>query len=177
MERCAAPADAASAKTLRDTQTHLDAFARDGLRTLVLAERALSEAETEDWMRAYADASASLANRDERLAACAEAIERECQLLGATAVEDKLQEGVPETVQTLRAAGALVWMLTGDKLETAVSIAHTCRLIDKDGDLVVVKEEDFANDDAGGDFLKNSRRRAKTKRSAQTSDSSSKAAR
>ena len=102
-------------------------------------------------MRAYADASASLVNRDERLAACAEAIERECQLLGATAVEDKLQEGVPETVQTLRAAGALVWMLTGDKLETAVSIAHTCRLIDKDGDLVVVKEEDFANDD---DFLK-----------------------
>ena len=154
LERCAAPADAASAKTLRDTQTHLDAFARDGLRTLVLAERALSEAETEDWMRAYADASASLVNRDERLAACAEAIERECQLLGATAVEDKLQEGVPETVQTLRAAGALVWMLTGDKLETAVSIAHTCRLIDKDGDLVVVKEEDFANDDAGGDFLK-----------------------
>ena len=154
LERCAAPADAASAKTLRDTQTHLDAFARDGLRTLVLAERALSEAETEDWMRAYADASASLANRDERLAACAEAIERECQLLGATAVEDKLQEGVPETVQTLRAAGALVWMLTGDKLETAVSIAHTCRLIDKDGDLVVVKEEDFANDDAGDDFLK-----------------------
>ena len=151
LERCAAPADAASAKTLRDTQTHLDAFARDGLRTLVLAERALSEAETEDWMRAYADASASLVNRDERLAACAEAIERECQLLGATAVEDKLQEGVPETVQTLRAAGALVWMLTGDKLETAVSIAHTCRLIDKDGDLVVVKEEDFANDD---DFLK-----------------------
>ena len=150
LERCAAPADAASAKTLRDTQTHLDAFARDGLRTLVLAERALSEAETEDWMRAYADASASLVNRDERLAACAEAIERECQLLGATAVEDKLQEGVPETVQTLRAAGALVWMLTGDKLETAVSIAHTCRLIDKDGDLVVVKEEDFANDD---DFL------------------------
>ena len=53
-------------------------------------------------------------NRDERLAACAEAIERECQLLGATAVEDKLQEGVPETVQTLRDAGALVWMLTGD---------------------------------------------------------------
>ena len=151
LERCAAPADAASAKTLRDTQTHLDAFARDGVRTLVLAERALSEAETEDWMRAYADASASLVNRDERLAACAEAIERECQLLGATAVEDKLQEGVPETVQTLRAAGALVWMLTGDKLETAVSIAHTCRLIDKDGDLVVVKEEDFANDD---DFLK-----------------------
>ena len=150
LERCAAPADAASAKTLRDTQTHLDAFARDGLRRLVLAERALSEAETEDWMRAYADASASLVNRDERLAACAEAIERECQLLGATAVEDKLQEGVPETVQTLRAAGALVWMLTGDKLETAVSIAHTCRLIDKDGDLVVVKEEDFANDD---DFL------------------------
>ena len=154
LERCAAPADAASAKTLRDTQTHLDAFARDGLRTLVLAERALSEAETEDWMRAYADASASLVNRDERLAACAEAIERECQLLGATAVEDKLQEGVPETVQTLRDAGALVWMLTGDKLETAVSIAHTCRLIDKDGDLVVVREEDFANDDAGGDFLR-----------------------
>jgi len=52
-------------------------------------------------------------------------IEKDCYVVGATAVEDKLQEGVPETIATLRAAGMLVWMLTGDKLETAVSIANT----------------------------------------------------
>ena len=154
LERCAAPRDAAAERLLRRTKQHLDAFARDGLRTLVLAERALSEAEVEAWMRAYAAASASLVDRDARLAACAETIETGCRLLGATAVEDELQEGVPETIETLRAANVLVWMLTGDKLETAVSIAHACRLIDKDGDLVVVREADLETELGATAFLR-----------------------
>ena len=154
LERCAPPSDAVEEDVLRETKAHLDAFARDGLRTLVLAERAVSEEEFADWAREYAAASASLVDRDAALAACAETIETRCRLLGATAVEDKLQEGVPETIETLRAANALVWMLTGDKLETAVSVAHACRLIDKDGDLVVVSKADLEGDDEGSAFLK-----------------------
>ena len=154
LERCAEPADHESRMVLEKTKEHLDLFAREGLRTLVLAERVLSESEFEDWIKTYEQASASIVNREDALAACAENIERDCFVIGATAVEDKLQEGVPETIETLRNAGLLVWMLTGDKLETAVSIAHTCRLIDKDGDLVVVREEDFVNDAGEGAFLK-----------------------
>ena len=128
---------------LETVQVHLDAFARSGLRTLVLAERTLTPAECAHWVAVYRSASCALTGREEKLAAVAELIERDCYLVGATAVEDKLQDGVPETIATLRAAGMLVWMLTGDKLETAVSIANTCRLIDADGDLVVIQESDF----------------------------------
>lgn len=61
------------------------------------------------------------------MAACCEDMERGLALLGATAVEDKLQEGVPEAIASLKAAGVAVWVLTGDKMETAISIGHTCR--------------------------------------------------
>jgi magnesium-transporting ATPase (P-type) len=92
----------------------------------------LSESEFEDWIKTYEQASASIVNRDDLLAACAENIERDCFVIGATAVEDKLQEGVPETIETLRNAGLLVWMLTGDKLENrGVHRAHVS--IDRQG--------------------------------------------
>jgi magnesium-transporting ATPase (P-type) len=176
LERCALPPCERSAKIDSLTRTHLDLFATEGLRTLVLAEKVLSDDEFRTWMGAYASASASLVDREEKLSQVAELIEtvrtarfpnpthtvcqhktdtfrshsQNCQLVGVTAVEDKLADGVPETISLLRQAGMLVWMLTGDKLETAVSIAHTCKLIDKEGDLVVVREIDFEKD---GNFL------------------------
>ena len=58
-------------------------------------------------------------------------IETELELIGATGIEDKLQEGVPESIALLRQAGLKVWVLTGDKQETAIEIAYTCRLIDQ----------------------------------------------
>ena len=141
------PRTTTSASEVRAVREHLDAFAREGLRTLVLARRDLAESEFSAWHATYRAASTALVDREDRLAAAAEAIERDCELVGATAVEDKLQEGVPETIATLREAGVLVWMLTGDKLETAVSIANTCKLVDADGDLVVVRESDVDDDD------------------------------
>ena len=103
------------AEILDATRAHLDAFARDGLRTLVLSKRALSKPEVDAWLSTYRDASTALTKREELLERCADAIERDCVLVGATAVEDKLQDGVPDAIATLRAAGMLVWMLTGDK--------------------------------------------------------------
>ena len=154
------PRTTTSASEVRAVREHLDAFAREGLRTLVLARRDLTESEFSAWHATYRAASTALVDREDRLAAAAEAIERDCELVGATAVEDKLQEGVPETIATLREAGVLVWMLTGDKLETAVSIANTCKLVDADGDLVVVRESDVVGDGADGRFLERKAREA-----------------
>lgn len=156
LSRLRADHDQASLNTV---QSHLDAFAREGLRTLVLAEKTLTEEEYADWIAVYREASCALTDREDKLSEAAELIERDCELVGATAVEDKLQEGAPDTIAKLRAAGMLVWMLTGDKLETAVSIAHTCRLIDADGDLVVLQESDFS-EGRGSIFLANKAREA-----------------
>ena len=62
-------------------------------------------------------------------------------LLGATAIEDKLQEGVPDTIHTLQMAGIKVWVLTGDRQETAINIGLSCRLISESMNLVIVNEE------------------------------------
>ena len=51
-------------------------------------------------------------------------VERDLTIVGATAIEDRLQEGVPETIESMRAAGIKVWVLTGDKEETAVNIGY-----------------------------------------------------
>jgi magnesium-transporting ATPase (P-type) len=140
-----------SGEEIAKVKSHLDEFAREGLRTLVLAQREVPKHELSAWLEAYDEAQAALVDREDALAEVAERIERNCVLVGATAVEDKLQDGVPETIETLRRAGCLVWMLTGDKLETAVSIANTCRLIDADGELAIVQESDFVSQgDTGG---------------------------
>ena len=71
---------------------------------------------------------------------CNRRIERDLELVGATAIEDKLQDGVPETIQVLGNAGIKVWMLTGDKLETAQNIGFACRLLHAGQDIVKINE-------------------------------------
>lgn len=61
---------------------------------------------------------------------CAELIEGDFDLVGSTALEDKLQDGVPETIEHIRNAGIKLWVLTGDKVETAINIGYSCRLLD-----------------------------------------------
>eukprot|EP00667_Euglena_gracilis_P002904 EG_transcript_2910 len=111
------------------TAEHLMDFANEGLRTLVVAERELSEEEFMDWKMRYDKAFQATADRDQLLDEVAEDLERDLELVGATAIEDKLQDGVPATIQKLRAAGIQVWILTGDKVETAINIAMACNLI------------------------------------------------
>lgn len=106
----------------------LDRFARAGLRTLILGKRELSEEEVESWLTMYEEAS-NADDRDAALAAAAEVIERGVQLIGATGIEDKLQEGVPGTIADLAVAGIKLWVLTGDKMETAINIGRTCNLL------------------------------------------------
>ncbi|XP_005870630.1 PREDICTED: probable phospholipid-transporting ATPase VB isoform X1 [Myotis brandtii] len=113
------------------TQKHLDLYARDGLRTLCIAKKVLSEEDFRRWASFRHEAEASLDNRDELLMETAQHLENQLTLLGATGIEDRLQEGVPDTIAALREAGIQLWVLTGDKQETAVNIAYSCRLLDQ----------------------------------------------
>ncbi|XP_046801567.1 probable phospholipid-transporting ATPase IM isoform X3 [Lucilia cuprina] len=114
------------------TQDHLNKFAGEGLRTLVLAERHLSPEFYEDWSKRHWEASVSLDHREEKLNAIMEEIESELVLVGVTAIEDKLQDGVPQTIANLQMAGIKVWVLTGDKQETAINIGYSCQLLTDD---------------------------------------------
>ncbi|MEE6487396.1 hypothetical protein FKM82_014883 [Ascaphus truei] len=119
----------------------LDGFAEDTLRTLCLAYKDVEEHVYEQWRSKHQEASVSLQNREEQLGAVYEDMETDLQLLGATAIEDKLQEGVPETIQLLREGNMKVWMLTGDKQDTAVNIGYSCRLLTSD--MQIVDESDI----------------------------------
>ncbi|KAK5122032.1 hypothetical protein LTR85_004278 [Meristemomyces frigidus] len=108
---------------------HINDFATEGLRTLLYGYRFLNEDEYSQWKKVYHDATTSLVDRQKLVEAAGEMIEQQLELGGATAIEDKLQNGVPETIDRLRRANIKMWMLTGDKRETAINIGLSCRLI------------------------------------------------
>ena len=123
---------------------HIDDFATEGLRTLLYGYRILSEEEYREWCEVFAKASTSLTDRQEKMETAGELIETRLELLGATAIEDKLQKGVPDAIDRFRRAGIKMWMLTGDKRETAINIGLSCRLI-KDYSTVVMLDHDLGN--------------------------------
>jgi phospholipid-translocating ATPase len=103
------------------TDDQLEQFASEGLRTLCLAYRKLELSELEAWQRKYTHACSQIgSNRDKLIDQVQDELERDLILIGATAIEDKLQEGVPRAIADLKRAGIKVWVATGDKLETAV---------------------------------------------------------
>ncbi|KAI1335276.1 phospholipid-translocating P-type ATPase [Xylariaceae sp. FL0016] len=116
------------AATLERCFQDLEGFASEGLRTLLFAYRYVDEPEYEAWKKGYQEATTSLTNRQKRIEEAAESLEQRFELAGASAIEDRLQSGVPETIDKLRQANIKVWMLTGDKRETAINIAHSARL-------------------------------------------------
>ncbi|PWN49110.1 phospholipid-translocating P-type ATPase [Violaceomyces palustris] len=123
------------------TQKDLEDFANAGLRTLCIAYRYLEEGEFAEWARLHDEAAASLTDRDEAIDAVAERIEVGLTLLGATALEDKLQKGVPESIATLRQAGIKLWILTGDKLQTAIEIGFSCNLLSSDMEIMIISAD------------------------------------
>ncbi|SCV68524.1 BQ2448_645 [Microbotryum intermedium] len=122
------------------TMTHLEEYATEGLRTLCIAMREIPEDEYKKWSVIHDKAAATVNGRGEALEKAAEIIEKDLFLLGATAIEDKLQEGVPDTIYTLQQAGIKIWVLTGDRQETAINIGLSCRLISESMSLVIVNE-------------------------------------
>uniref|UniRef100_A0A6I8NC73 Phospholipid-transporting ATPase n=1 Tax=Ornithorhynchus anatinus TaxID=9258 RepID=A0A6I8NC73_ORNAN len=137
LERLRPSSDTLAAVTA-DRASDLQEFAGDGLRTLALAYRDLEEEQVVAWLQTLAEARCALACRDQLVAAAYEQIERDLLLLGATAIEDKLQEGVIETVASLTLANIKIWVLTGDKQETAMNIGYSCKLLSDDMNEVFV---------------------------------------
>uniref|UniRef100_A0A671MBL2 Phospholipid-transporting ATPase n=1 Tax=Sinocyclocheilus anshuiensis TaxID=1608454 RepID=A0A671MBL2_9TELE len=114
-------------------------MAREGLRTLVVAKKALTEEQYQDFESRYNQAKLSVHDRALKVAAVVESLEREMELLCLTGVEDQLQADVRPTLELLRNAGIKIWMLTGDKLETATCIAKSSHLVSRNQDIHVFK--------------------------------------
>jgi len=125
-------------ETLKATTDYLEVYAKEGLRTLLLVEKEISQEEYSDFLTKYKEASLSQSMREERMEAVADKLERNFELLGATAIEDKLQENVDETIHFMKEAGIKVWVLTGDKIETAINIGYSCKLLNEDMEKYVI---------------------------------------
>ncbi|TKX21449.1 phospholipid-transporting ATPase DNF1 [Elsinoe australis] len=126
----------------KTTAEHLEMFAREGLRTLCIAQRDLSEEEYQTWQKDHEIAAAAIQDREDKIEAVSDRIERGLTLLGGTAIEDRLQDGVPDSIALLGLAGIKLWVLTGDKVETAINIGFSCNLLDNDMDLIILKIDD-----------------------------------
>ena len=120
---------------------HINDFATEGLRTLLYGYRFLEEDEYRSWKKLYQDATISLIDRQKKTEETGEMIEQQLELGGATAIEDKLQQGVPETIDRMRRANIKIWILTGDKRETAINIGHSCRLIKDYSTITILDHE------------------------------------
>uniref|UniRef100_A0AAZ3R067 Phospholipid-transporting ATPase n=1 Tax=Oncorhynchus tshawytscha TaxID=74940 RepID=A0AAZ3R067_ONCTS len=114
------------------TQTALDIFANETLRTLCLCYKDISKQEFDAWAKKHKAASVAMGNREAALDRVYEQIESNLMMIGATAIEDKLQDGVPETIAKLAKADIKIWVLTGDKKETAENIGYSCKLLTDD---------------------------------------------
>lgn len=135
------------------TQEIVNEYAEVGLRTLVIAEAPLDDEAFEAWNERFVSAQASLKNREVHVdKVCAE-LEVGLRLVGVTAIEDKLQEGVPRTIATLALAGIKIWVLTGDKQGTAINIGYSCRLLTAEMEQMILNEDTFeATQDRIRDF-------------------------
>jgi magnesium-transporting ATPase (P-type) len=127
------------------TKDHLDNFARNGYRTLCFSMREINKNEYENFKKEYSSlktrflSDKTLENDLENLIST---IEKNMILQGATSLEDKLQKGVKKTIQDFIDAGIHVWMLTGDKMDTAQSIAYSCKLFNDDTDVFKIRKCD-----------------------------------
>lgn len=118
----------------KKTQTAVDKYATEGLRTLFLAEKIITEEEYQVWNKKATEAGLLLQGREEQIDIVNEEIERNLVLTGSTAIEDRLQDCVADTIRFVKDAGIKVWVLTGDKVETAINIGLSAGLLDQNMD-------------------------------------------
>jgi phospholipid-translocating ATPase len=113
---------------INKTQQHVNNYSKDGLRILLMAKRVLTPQEYSEWSEKQQEINMSLDNLERKVQENYSRLESNLTLLGATGIEDRLQEGVPETLSALMSAGIVIWVLTGDKPETAINIAYSSKL-------------------------------------------------
>lgn len=138
-----------STDLIEHTKKILEDYGKIGLRTLCMAMRELDEHEYADWLqtREFVE-SIDASEQDEMLSESSKTLEVDLHLLGVTAIEDRLQNGVTDTIESLRKAGIQIWVLTGDKCETAVNIAKSCHLFSRELEIRIFHSlEDLKNFD------------------------------
>jgi len=123
---------------IKDTKKHLTNYSTKGLRTLVIARKELSLQEYQAWKQQFDQADLAMVNRKQQTEAVMDKIEQGMTIQGCTAIEDKLQDQVPWTINYCIRCGIKVWMITGDSLETAENIGRSCKLIGEDSALIKV---------------------------------------
>lgn len=129
----------ASGTDVDTIQEHVDHFAKEGLRTLIFTQKTLKQTEYDAWYKDFLDARNSLTDRETKVGEVSARIEQKLEFMAVTAVEDKLQDRVPETIKFLREADVRLWVLTGDKRETAENIGYSANLLDRKMSVVHIK--------------------------------------
>ncbi|KAJ6242785.1 putative phospholipid-transporting atpase [Anaeramoeba flamelloides] len=123
------------------THNHIELFASEGLRTLCFAKKNLNDEEYLEWNKIFHEANTLTVDRKKNVEKACEQIENNLFLIGASAIEDKLQKGVPKAISSLSQAGIKIWVLTGDKRGTAINIGFACSLLTKGMHLINIKSE------------------------------------
>ena len=127
------------------TMKYLSEFADEGLRTLLIAYKKISKDKYIDWSKRYLEAATATENKQEKMEVLQDEIETDMLLIGATAIEDKLQDEVGSTIAFLKKAGIKVWVLTGDKIETAINIGFSCNLLTKELKRIIIDGKEKAD--------------------------------
>jgi phospholipid-translocating ATPase len=123
-----------------EIRANLEEYSVEGLRTLCVSSKELNHVAFYNWFNKYLEASKLLdEQREIQMEQLADEFERGVRLIGATAIDDKLQDDVPHTIESLRKAGIKVWVLTGDKVETAISIGYSCSMLNNNMDLLKIQ--------------------------------------
>jgi phospholipid-transporting ATPase len=137
-------------KLQEQTRQHIDNYAEDGLRTLTIAFREIDPVYYAEWSSRFHEAQNNLdelarrkQDQPNKIDQCMDEIESNLELLGATAIEDKLQNGVPSTIAHLAEAGVKIWVLTGDKEETAINIGFACQLVTNEMKMHIINTKQF----------------------------------
>lgn len=123
------------------TNKDMEDFANSGLRTLCIAYKYLREDEYLNWVKVYDAACSAVEDREDEIEKACEFIEHDLTILGATALEDKLQVGVPDAIAQLHKAGIKLWILTGDKVQTAIEIGFSCNLLTNSMDIMILSSD------------------------------------
>ncbi|XP_062819851.1 phospholipid-transporting ATPase IG isoform X3 [Anolis carolinensis] len=135
------------------TKIHVERNALDGYRTLCVAFKEISPADYVKINSRIKEATMALQDREAKMAKVFDEIETDMHLIGSTAVEDKLQDMAAETIEALHKAGMKIWVLTGDKLETAQATCYACRLFQTSTELLQLTTKMVGEDDRKEDRL------------------------
>lgn len=143
MEKLLKTGDTEHDEFLQKTKDYIDAFSKEGLRTLMLTKKDVSEREYTAWAEKYQVAERSMVNREDKIMEVSAEIEQNMTLVGSTAIEDRLQDNVQDTIISLKEAGIKIWVLTGDKIETAIQIGFSTGLLNNDMQQQIVDATTF----------------------------------